>query len=53
MNEWDFTQQDDDPAWIQKMLEDEEMQQAIEDQQKMALQDPEKLLELHKTKWSK
>ena len=47
MNEW-YTRQDQDDDWIQKMLDDEEQQV---DQK--ALHDPEKLLELHKTKWSK
>ena len=56
MNEPWYTQQDQDKeldAWIQKLLEDEEMQQAIEQQKMDAGLPDEDRIELHKTKWSK
>jgi len=52
MNEW-YTQQDQDDPWIRKMLEDEELQQAIEQQQMDAGLSDEKRVKLHETEWSR
>jgi hypothetical protein len=48
-----YEQQDQDDPWIQKMLEDEEMQQAIEKQMMDAGLPDEERVKLYETEWSK